>query len=172
MKFRSIQQIVWELWPDTKLSNYPWQIDIDSRYSWRYPLSLHPINLLLPTSPLTYLLVKHKLIDLSLKEIQRFKGHTDVVREAVEKRYHIHHASDLKLHLETKTHFIMTKFKWEQMIKPMRQNWHWFQIRCCKFSPDGHWMISSSTDKTVKLWNCDTGQCIHTFTTQTYGVRW
>ncbi len=32
-------------------------------------------------------------------------------------------------------------------------------------------MVSSSDDNTVKLWDCDSGQCIHTFTTHTDEVR-
>src|SRR5262249_55648057 len=29
------------------------------------------------------------------------------------------------------------------------------------FSPDGHWALSASTDRTVKLWEVATGRCLH-----------
>jgi WD repeat-containing protein 61 len=33
-----------------------------------------------------------------------------------------------------------------------------------KASPDGRHCASSSSDKTVKVWNLDTHECVHTFT--------
>ncbi len=56
-------------------------------------------------------------------------------------------------------------------IKVKNFQTHRFQITSCKFSPDGRYMFSSSNDKTVKLWDCETGQCIHTITTHISIVR-
>ena len=30
-------------------------------------------------------------------------------------------------------------------------------------SPDGHWSVTGSMDKTARLWNLETGSCLHTF---------
>jgi len=36
----------------------------------------------------------------------------------------------------------------------------WFQVVCCEFSPSGKQIVSGSEDKTLKIWDASTGQCI------------
>lgn len=40
-------------------------------------------------------------------------------------------------------------------------NW----VRCVKFSHDGNKLVSCSDDKTLRIWDVKSGQCIHAFTT-------
>lgn len=39
-------------------------------------------------------------------------------------------------------------------------NLKFFNLR---FSPDSRLIVSSSDDKTIKLWDCETQRCVHTF---------
>lgn len=38
-------------------------------------------------------------------------------------------------------------------------NW----VRCTRPSPDGNQMVSCADDRTIKLWDLKSGDCIHTF---------
>lgn len=40
---------------------------------------------------------------------------------------------------------------------------HTSWVRCAKFSLDGRLIVSCSDDKTIKLWDVISGQCIKTF---------
>lgn len=44
-------------------------------------------------------------------------------------------------------------------------------ISSASFSPDGHSIVTSSHDKTLKLWNINTGEIIHSFTGHSNVVR-
>lgn len=37
-------------------------------------------------------------------------------------------------------------------------------VTACAFSPDGRWAVSGSDDRTLKLWEVTTGECLHTWT--------
>jgi WD40 repeat protein len=43
-------------------------------------------------------------------------------------------------------------------------------VRCLSFTPDGTKLVSGSFDKTIKLWQVDTGKIVHTFTDSLKGV--
>jgi WD40 repeat protein len=43
-------------------------------------------------------------------------------------------------------------------------------VRCLSFTPDGTKLVSGSFDKTIKLWQADTGKLVHTFTDSLKGV--
>lgn len=43
----------------------------------------------------------------------------------------------------------------------MNQHSNW--VRCARFSPDGRLIVSCSDDKTVKIWDRNTNECMHTF---------
>lgn len=45
----------------------------------------------------------------------------------------------------------------------MSFNGHTNWVRCAKFSPDGRLLVSCSDDKTIKVWDIISGQCIKTF---------
>ena len=38
-------------------------------------------------------------------------------------------------------------------------NW----VRCARFSPDARLIVSGSDDKTVKVWDKNNKECVHTF---------
>ncbi len=106
-------------------------------------------------------------MDVSLKELGRFVGHSNIVRK--------HNVKMLILRISVT---ILPQAKVGDMTYDIlncdtlnSSKLTSFQIRSCKLSPDGHFMVSSSNDKTVKLWDCDSGQCIHTFTAHTHMVR-
>jgi formylglycine-generating enzyme required for sulfatase activity len=40
---------------------------------------------------------------------------------------------------------------------------HTGSITCVTFSPDGHWLLSSSEDKTIRLWDVETGREVRRF---------
>lgn len=40
---------------------------------------------------------------------------------------------------------------------------HTSWVRCARFSSDGRLIVSCSDDKTIKLWDVTSGQCIRTF---------
>jgi len=41
---------------------------------------------------------------------------------------------------------------------------HTDNVNSAAFSPDGHYIVSASSDTTVRLWNVQTGQCLYTLT--------
>jgi WD40 repeat protein len=43
-------------------------------------------------------------------------------------------------------------------------------VRCLSFTPDGTQLVSGSFDKTIKLWQVEIGQLVHTFTDSLKGV--
>lgn len=45
----------------------------------------------------------------------------------------------------------------------MSFNGHTNWVRCAKFSLDGRLLVSCSDDKTIKVWDIISGQCIRTF---------
>lgn len=45
----------------------------------------------------------------------------------------------------------------------MSFNGHTNWVRCAKFSPDGRLITSCSDDKTIKVWDITSGQCVKTF---------
>jgi WD40 repeat protein len=61
---------------------------------------------------------------------------------------------------------------WSKPIWDLQQTIHahndW--VRCLSFTPDGTKLASGSFDKTIKLWQLDTGRAIHTFTDALKGV--
>lgn len=40
---------------------------------------------------------------------------------------------------------------------------HTCWVRCAKFSSDGKLLVSCSDDKTIKVWDVISGQCVRTF---------
>jgi WD40 repeat protein len=38
------------------------------------------------------------------------------------------------------------------------------QVNACSWSPDGSKVVSSSNDKTVRVWDVSRGECINTLT--------
>lgn len=46
-------------------------------------------------------------------------------------------------------------------------NW----VRSAKLSPDGRLIVSCSDDKTIKLWDIASNQCIKTFN-ELKGIKW
>lgn len=42
-------------------------------------------------------------------------------------------------------------------------------IACVEF--DGKWIVSGSSDQTIKVWNAETGECLHTLVGHTDLVR-
>lgn len=42
-------------------------------------------------------------------------------------------------------------------------NSHTNWVRCTRPSPDGNQMVSCADDRTIKLWDLKSGDCIHTF---------
>mmetsp|Transcript_1588 Transcript_1588/g.4127 ORF Transcript_1588/g.4127 Transcript_1588/m.4127 type:complete len:883 (-) Transcript_1588:162-2810(-) len=48
---------------------------------------------------------------------------------------------------------------------------HAFLVSACSFSPDGHLVLSASWDKTLKVWNAETGEWVCDFTGHTDWVR-
>ncbi len=44
-------------------------------------------------------------------------------------------------------------------------------MRCVAFSPDGALLVSSSDDQTVRLWNAETGECLHILRGHSQGIR-
>jgi WD40 repeat protein len=51
-------------------------------------------------------------------------------------------------------------------------NSHTGAVSFLTFSPDGQFLISGSSDKTIKLWNAKTGQLIRTLRGHTDQIRW
>jgi len=52
-------------------------------------------------------------------------------------------------------------------VPPARLEWltgHSDSVSACAFSPDGKQLLSASHDYSLKLWDRDSGECIHTFT--------
>ena len=54
--------------------------------------------------------------------------------------------------------FVIRNNKFQQSLKG-HTNW----VRCVRWSPDGKFLVSSSDDKTVRLWDPNSGNCILTF---------
>ncbi len=52
----------------------------------------------------------------------------------------------------------------------IRSNGHRSSVRSCHFSPDGRHVISGSSDKTLRLWDVTSGQCLRTFEGHTDSV--
>jgi len=48
------------------------------------------------------------------------------------------------------------------LLDRLPSNWMgmWFQVQCCAFSPSGEQIVSGSDDKTLRIWDASTGQCI------------
>src|SRR5262249_5114002 len=42
---------------------------------------------------------------------------------------------------------------------------HTHTVEAVRFSPDGRWIASGSTDATIRLWDVATGACLHTLRT-------
>jgi WD40 repeat protein len=51
-------------------------------------------------------------------------------------------------------------------------NSHTGAVSFVTFSPDGQFLVSGSSDQTIKLWNAKTGQLIRTLKGHTDGIRW
>jgi WD40 repeat protein/serine/threonine protein kinase len=47
---------------------------------------------------------------------------------------------------------------------------HYDRTLCVTFSRDGQWLVSTSSDKTARLWNAETGQHVRTFTGHAWAV--
>ncbi|EFH84643.1 protein kinase domain-containing protein [Ktedonobacter racemifer] len=52
----------------------------------------------------------------------------------------------------------------------LRASWHLrtleghrYPVRSVSLSRDGHWLVSGSNDNTVRLWEVNSGRCVHTF---------
>lgn len=41
--------------------------------------------------------------------------------------------------------------------KPLVFQGHTASVNCCAFAPDGAYLVSGSSDRTLRLWNCSTG---------------
>jgi WD40 repeat protein len=61
---------------------------------------------------------------------------------------------------------------WAQPIWNLQQtiNAHTDWVRCLSFTPDGDQLVSGSFDKTISVWQLDTGTAIHTLTNHLKGV--
>ncbi len=56
----------------------------------------------------------------------------------------------------------------DESIKTLKG--HKSDVTSVSYSPDGKYIASGSRDKTIKLWDVNTGNCIKTFSGHTYGV--
>jgi len=48
---------------------------------------------------------------------------------------------------------------------------HTGEVNGCAISADGRWVVSASDDKTVKIWNRESGEMVHSLQGHTNGVR-
>jgi WD40 repeat protein len=113
-------------------------------------------------------------IGIAGKCIKTFIGHTDWIHSAEfspDGKYIVSYSSDKTIKLwdavcNTDTSIGIAG----NCIKTFTGHTDW--IRSAKFSPDGKYIVSCSSDKTIKLWdaadiNTDNNECIKTFTGHT-----
>ena len=59
--------------------------------------------------------------------------------------------------------------KWHSWVRTFEGHTNW--VNSFTFSPDGRWGLSGSRDKTLRLWELATGQCVRTFEGHTHEVN-